>query len=219
MNEWKHALLFIEMFLSKKYCINPVLARMQLNCKAFQLKLAIECGMQTPETVISNDSTEILCRLKNKSLIYKTLSSFVAEQESIFTNKIDENEIIENSQSIFLAPGIFQELVEKDYELRITIVGEQIFVVKVNSQEYTKTQIDWRHDQREHMFSLGGISLDTKVRLLQFHKKAGLIFATYDFIVDKNGNEIFLECNPSGQWLFVGNEIGSEISHAIAKIL
>ena len=129
------------------------------------------------------------------------------------------NKIKTSATSIQLAPGIFQELVEKEHELRVTIVGDDVFVAKVDSQKSGHTKLDWRRDQSEHYFSWGNLQKDTKTKLLEFHRQTGLTYATYDFIVKKSGEEVFLECNPNGQWLFLGDEIGNEITTAIAKKL
>jgi len=187
--------------------------------KLYQKKLALSCDLQIPETIISNSSIDLNNNFKCEDLIYKTLSSFFTDKGVIYTNKVSKNDINDNSIAIALAPGIFQAFVEKQYELRITIVGEKMFIAKVDSNRNDKTKIDWRYNQSESMFKPGDLTIETQAKLINFHKKAGLKFATYDFIVDINGCEIFLECNSSGQWLFLGESMGAEITKEIASFM
>lgn len=216
--EWRNVILALESFVIGK-SINPLEAQSKLSRKVLQLQLAIECGLLVPNTVVSNHSTDILSMLSGNKIIYKTANTFMTYDATIFTNQVTAETIGINANAIFLAPGIFQTEIAKMYELRVTIVAEYVFVVKIDSQRQALTRLDWRHDQREYLFSPGQLSEDTSRKLLEFHRRSGLIFATYDFIVDTNGAEIFLECNPAGQWLFVGDKLGLPISEAIAAEL
>ena len=38
-------------------------------------------------------------------------------------------------------------------------------------------------------------------------------------IIFNEDREIFLECNPSGQWLFLGDDLGTQITKEIAKFM
>jgi glutathione synthase/RimK-type ligase-like ATP-grasp enzyme len=219
MHEWRHAIFAMEMFLENRCVINHLEARTRLNTKVIQLKLANDCGLRTPLTIVSNNYLDTLENIPDEYIIYKTLSSFMTNDELIYTNKFHRKEIKKNKNSISQAPNIFQSVIEKNHELRVTVVGEDIFIAKIDSQKQSSTILDWRHDQGEHMFSEGTLSCETREKLLDFHRKAGLTFATYDFIIDKENNEIFLECNPSGQWLFVGKKMGEPINEAIARKL
>jgi len=217
--EWRNTISSMEDFLPDEKCINTLSSRTLMSRKISQLKLAIKCGLTTPESAISNSSKDIEENLPTGDIIYKTLSSFVAGEKLIYTNKIDRQIIKKSHDEISLAPGIFQTLIEKKYELRVVVVGDEVFCAKVDSQKHEATKIDWRYDQNEHMFSSSSLSDFTSDNLLKFHKESGLTFATYDFIVDNNGQEIFLECNPCGQWLFVGDELGLPITRSLARQL
>lgn len=219
MYEWRHTLFPIEDFIAKDRCINPAAARARMNYKVTQLKLALACKLSIPNTVISNSNQAIIENLDSADLIYKTLSSFMTLEETIYTNKISKEHILKNKMPIFVAPGIFQNFIPKKHELRITLVENEIFIAKIDSQNYLSTTLDWRYDQNGSMFSPGKLNEPTTLKLFDFHKKSGLIFAVYDFIVDTEGNEIFLECNPAGQWLFLGKRLSNKINKALAKQL
>jgi hypothetical protein len=98
-------------------------------------------------------------------------------------------------------------------------VGTRHYVVKIDSQSSDKTALDWRRQQDRAMYSHGNLSANTLERLLQFHKQAGIVYGAYDFIVDKEGREIFLECNPGGQWLWLDNNLSLGITDGVVDLL
>ncbi|MNG07036.1 hypothetical protein D3C84_903210 [compost metagenome] len=55
-----------------------------------------------------------------------------------------------------------------------------------------------------------------KEQILEFMKNLGLTFGCLDFLENKNGEYIFLEINPSGQWLWIEQLTGAPISKALA---
>ena len=79
--------------------------------------------------------------------------------------------------------------------------------------------MDWRKNQTKSIMSPFELSSKTKKNLLSFHKDANLKYCAYDFIVNKNNEEIFLEANSSGQWLFLCDEVANRITHNIATSL
>jgi hypothetical protein len=221
VQEWRDVLKSLSEFLSHAGWVNPLASHHEISRKPLQLSLAAKVGLHIPETVISNDHKEILKLFRNGNrVIYKTTSSFlIPPDELIFTNEVSRDEVVTDATALSLAPGIFQTCIEKLYELRITVVGTRHYVVKIDSQSSDKTALDWRRQQDRAMYSHGNLSANTLERLLQFHKQAGIVYGAYDFIVDKEGREIFLECNPGGQWLWLDNNLSLGITDGVVDLL
>ena len=220
-SEWRQALASLPSFLAHALWINPIDKHKAASFKPRQLAAAIEVGFQVPDTIIANDPRSVL-RLfeRNSRVIYKTLSSYlIPPDEIIYTNEIQSAQVESCGESIRLAPGIYQGFIEKAYEIRITIVGNTIFPAKISSQEVENTRIDWRRDQKRDMYSVVNLAAQDKARLLKLHRRFGLVYAAYDFAVDINGQLIFLECNPGGQWLWIEHALGLPISQAVAAAL
>lgn len=216
IQEWRSILRSLDAFLSESKWVNPIWHSQRASCKTYQLKLASELGLSIPETIITNDANQTI-KLFDSRVIYKTLSSFITASHAIYTNEITLDDVLTRHAEISMAPGIFQKYIEKSHELRITIVGEKMFIARINSQLCEGTSIDWRRNPNSTLYEIGNISDETKAKLLSLHKTLGLVYAAYDFIVDKNGNEIFLECNPSGQWLWLENALGLEIGEMMVE--
>lgn len=211
-HEWRIILKSMDTFLSNSKWVNPIWSSQRAGCKTYQLKLAAELGLITPATIITNDAKQAVTLFNGKRVIYKTLSSFLTAKQAIYTSEIALGDVVANQTEIAMAPGIFQQYIEKDYELRITIIGKQIFIARINSQLSSSGKVDWRRDPNPKLYELGELTNSTRQKLLDLHTKLGLIYATYDFVVDTDGNEIFLECNPSGQWLWLENMLNLTVS-------
>jgi glutathione synthase/RimK-type ligase-like ATP-grasp enzyme len=115
-----------------------------------------------------------------------------------------------------------QNYIEKAYELRITVVGKKVFACKIDSQplDDNKGKIDWRqgyeHGLKHEVYDLPQAISERCVLFLQ---QFGLHFGCFDFIVTPASDFVFLECNPNGQWLWIEDATGLEISKAIAAAL
>lgn len=219
--EWLEVLRSLFKLLDHAFWVNPVDSNVTAGRKPWQLALALKVGLECPETIISNNSSDILNQTASvDKVIFKTLSSFVRPpNEIVFTNEVSKNLIQESSDQIAVAPGIYQHKLDKRHELRVTIVGEHVFCVGIDSQSDQSTQTDWRRNQSRKMYFNADLSAETENKLLMFHQAAGLLFATYDFIVTPDGREIFLECNPGGQWLWLEQCLGLGISRCLAELL
>lgn len=123
-----------------------------------------------------------------------------------------------------LAPAIFQEAVDVDCDLRITVVGDEAFPATVKAEVEKDLKIgvrDWRigNNVGNLLVEACDIPDDIKQKCLSLVKNFGLKFGAIDMIRDKQGNYWFIEINPNGQWGFVEAETGQPIGRAIARLL
>lgn len=54
---------------------------------------------------------------------------------------------------------------------------------------------------------------------MAFVKNLGLEFCSADFLVTRDGEEIFLELNPNGQWLWLEFLTGTPLASMFADLL
>jgi glutathione synthase/RimK-type ligase-like ATP-grasp enzyme len=156
----------------------------------------------------------------NGPAIYKSLSQNLDVEvgKSLFTGLLTEKELA-NLELIQLTPGVFQELVPKAYEVRATVVGRRIFTARIDSQAKAETKIDWRHrpfDVDHHPISLPP---EVELKILALMEAFGLMFGAFDFIVTPDGDHVFLEVNPAGQYMWIESITGLEITAALADTL
>ena len=221
VQEWGKFLKSLPIFLSHAKWINPLENNEKMSFKAVQLSLATKVGLKIPNTIITNCFKDVIQLFDtHDEIIYKTLSSFIVPPEYvIYTTKITREDVNERKESFPIAPGIYQEYIAKSHELRVMIINNDIYITHIDSQSCEDTITDWRKNQLRTMYKIGVLTFDTLEKLKKFHKEAGLIYAAYDFIVTENGEEIFLECNPGGQWLWLEHALNIPVSNTIAREL
>ncbi|XP_067042419.1 uncharacterized protein [Acropora muricata] len=218
--EWQSVFHSLVPFLSHARWLNP-LGPLQIS-KPDQLKLAQEVGLTVPKTTITNHAAAIEKLFDDGRVIFKALSPpFTSTNDMVFTREITREFPSYFQASIAQCPAIYQELVERKSDLRITVVGREVFVVRIASQtlEEEKDRLDWRRKQDKYdIFSQAEISDQLKDRLLEFHKRAGLVYGAYDFL-ECETDTIFLECNAAGAWLWLERAVGIQVSEQIARYL
>ncbi len=177
--------------------------------KLHQLTQASQVGFNNPQTLVTNnpESSTLFYETHEKDIIYKPLRkgrlSRGENQSVIFTNPVDRD-AAGCFQNVKNSPSLFQKYISKRLELRITVMGDKVFAVSIDSQKYPKAIHDWRkalHDGIPHnLFSLPS-EIETKCKLLV--KKLGLEFGAIDMIITPAERFIFLEINPNGQWAWI----------------
>jgi glutathione synthase/RimK-type ligase-like ATP-grasp enzyme len=107
--------------------------------------------------------------------------------------------------SVRLAPCQFQEYIQKQSELRVTVIGDDVFAAEIHSQAHEKTSIDWRHYDVQIPYCKATLPSDMIERCLALTRSYNLNFSAMDLVLTPDGRYVFLENNPNGQFIFVEN--------------
>jgi len=190
--------------------------------KPMQLLLAQEIGFHVPQAFVTND---ILCARAISALgqaIGKPLRQAVLAGETervIFTSRLAEIED-EQAEAIRLSPFIVQSEILKQYDVRVTVVGERVFATAIWSQDNEETITDWRKGSRPDLRH-EKIVLDQRVerQCVKLVQRLGLRYGAIDLVCDQSGKLWFLEINPNGQWAWIENLTGYPIAAAIVDEL
>ncbi|MGI0480680.1 MvdC/MvdD family ATP grasp protein [Geminocystis sp. CENA526] len=209
---------------------NPLTSRLA-HRKPLQLKIANELGFITPKTLITNEPEKALefAESINWDLAIKSLGAICVNSSSdeenaelnygLFTRRVNKEELLTLQNNIAYMPTVFQEYIEKDYELRITVVGEQIFACRIESQKESLSSEDMRFNISNLSHKICDLPSEINEKLLAYLKTYNLNFGCFDLAVNKNGEYIFFECNPNGQWLWIEKLTDAPISKAVANLL
>ncbi len=189
--------------------------------KALQLAEASKVGLQTPHTLISNHPGRVAAfvdSMGETECAIKSLFAMGVDDEKGFrfpmTTTVPKGYPLD---SVALAPTIFQPYVHKAAELRCVVIGEKIFSAKINSQANENTRMDWRAgDSQLEPFSLPQHIEASIHRLME---SFGINFASLDMIITPEGEFVFLELNPNGQWLWLEMELGFPLVASLADLL
>jgi hypothetical protein len=207
----------------RAFWVNANDAAGKAGLKTAQLAAAAQAGLTIPETLVSNNPQSIRAFAAAGPTIYKSLmpAGWQGEgdtQHLTYTSLVTPEALCDND-SLVQSPGIYQRLVPKDYELRVTVIGEKVFAAKVHSQETDKGKLDWRRAYDELTFTPHTLPPPVEVKCLLALKRLGLVFGCIDLVVTPEGDHVFLEVNESGQFLFVERYCGLPLLDAFAEML
>lgn len=193
--------------------------------KIAQLQAAIDCELTIPDTVVTNEAAAVrdAFRAFDRRMIAKPArSGFVDygdEQHAVYTTQVLEEHLADLDGTRW-SPVIYQRLVEKSCDVRATYVAGTFFVAEIDSQTDPAATIDWRRTNDPslpHRLSQLPSGVENKARRLM--QRLGLEFGALDFVRTPDGEYVFLEVNPNGQWLWLDDRLELGITAAIATWL
>jgi glutathione synthase/RimK-type ligase-like ATP-grasp enzyme len=226
-HEAQHTVTALFYCLQDRFWVNPYDPVRMAEYKPLQLQVAKSLGFNTPRTVITNEPAQARAFFQTCShgMIYKTLTPYArpigGKGYGIFTSRVSERELTSQLDGIAFAPCIFQEYIHKAIELRVTVIGDRIFTSSLDSQSVDGAKDDWRRG-----VLYGGaphrpadVPDDLKQRILELLRHLGLVFGCLDLVLTPDGQYVFLEINPNGQWYWVEHQTGLPLLDAFTEML
>jgi MvdD family ATP-grasp ribosomal peptide maturase len=194
--------------------------------KQLQLQVARELGLEIPRTLTTNDPSTVLAFAESceSGIVTKMLSSFAVYEEGrelvVFTNPVKPEDLADLS-GLSLCPMTFQEMIPKALELRVTVVGKSIMSASINSQASERAAHDWRRDGLRMIEDWQPYNLPPEVeeKILRLMDYFVLNYGAIDIIVTPDGQHVFLEINPVGEFFWLERCPGLPIADAIASVL
>ena len=184
--------------------------------KAYQLRLAREIGLIIPETLITNDPAAARQFIEGDGKVI--CKAFSATEANWRETRLVREEELANIESVRYAPVIFQRYIEAVYDLRITMVGSEIFAAAIHSQETAYT-IDCRIDIGRARIEAVSLPELVQAQLHRLMDELGLIYGAIDMRLQPDGTYVFLEINPAGQFLFIEMATQQPIARCMATTL
>lgn len=211
----------------------------QAGWKPEQLHRAVQYGFEVPRTIITSDPDDVrafyeTCKGK---MIFKVLTDTflgaptiadkhpdqpLPEARETKTTMITEAEL-ELLESVRLVPCLFQEYIPKHTELRVTVIGDELFVAEIDSQARESTSVDWRN------WNDGGFDIpyrkvtlpaDVAERCIKLVRSYHLNFSAIDLILTPDGRYVFIENNPAGQFMWIEHMVPElRMTEALASCL
>ena len=191
--------------------------------KIRQLTAARRLGFLIPETLIGNDPIAAAAfaaeaRVVGKPLRNAVLRGGVADRIA-FTSRVQIDPQTD-PLSIRACPLILQREVKKQYDVRVTVVGDSVFAATIDSQVHQETEVDWRKTSRRDLEHCAYVlPEDIARRCVNLTRSLGLRFGALDFVLDPEGLLWFLEINPNGQWAWIETRTGHPIAATIVAEL
>ena len=192
--------------------------------KPYQLHLASSIGLTIPPTVITNDPNAVRTAFHEfgEMIVKPTRTGYVVKDGmdcAIYTSRLLA-EHLDELESARWSPSIYQALIPKRYDVRVTIVGDRCFAAAIDSPSDPAASIDWRQTENPalpHYPITLPVSLESSLRQLMTELR--LTFGAIDLVQTPTGEYVFLEVNPNGQWLWLDEMLDLGISDAVADWL
>lgn len=185
--------------------------------KIRQLQVAREVGLTIPETVVTNDPSVArdFVRLYGPGNVIR--KAFRNLPEAPRETSVVSEQDLELIDSVRYAPVTFQRFVPAALDLRVTVVEEDVFAASIASAPGYDT--DYRSGLNFAKVAPYELPDDVRSNLLEFMRTFGLKYGAVDFRVTPDGEHVFLEVNPAGEYLFVSERTNQPIPTAIAACL
>lgn len=191
----------------------------QASWKGAQLQRAAQLGFEVPRTIITTDPDAARAFYHDcaNGMIFKVMTDpFLGAQKMIekhpdqpppeaygtSTTLVSEAELA-LLDSVRLVPCLFQEYIPKQLDLRVTVIGDEIFAAEIHSQANEQTRIDWRNYDVDIPYRKAQLPADVAARCMALVKSYNLNFSAMDLILTPDGRYVFVENNPNGQFMFI----------------
>lgn len=207
-----------------RFAVNPYASTRIAGLKPLQLSVATEVGMAVPRTLVGNDPEAIrdfFGRLRG-NVVFKPFTSPVWQTKGgptmVPTTRLWPELL--HGTDLAAGPGIFQELIDKAAEVRVTVMGRSVFAWEKRFDATAGLDVDWSLISRGARHSVHQLPTPVAERCFEMMDRLDLVFACFDFALDRQGRHVFLEVNPQGQWLW-GDTLCGELNQleAMAEFL
>ena len=217
LNQWSSFLRNLIIFEKALWVNHPALIYRAEN-KAFQLKVAKQCGLDIPKTFIGNvlpHSIDLNCTYIVKAL---DTALFYENGNEMFTysTMIGGQELLD--AEIKTAPIILQDYLHNKIDLRVTVIGSRVFPVTI-TKNGQPLQGDWREKNKDNLeYTPVELPQIINEKLIRLMKKLELSFGGVD-LAFSDGKYYFIEINPTGEWGWLKTCTGIPIDNAIVDYL
>lgn len=192
--------------------------------KLLDLHIANSVGLMIPKTLVTNSKKKLKAFSDKYSVITKAIKTpvnlkfediIIQDKGTLFVEKKDIEELDD-----YFSLSIFQEYIQKDYEIRTFVYQNKIFSMAIFSQSDKKTQVDYRNYNIERPNRCVPFKFPKIIekKILQFFNIKKINVGSVD-IIKTEDKFYFLENNPQGQYEWLSENCNYYIDKLIAKDL
>lgn len=196
--------------------------------KLIVLELAKEIGIQIPASIITSkkdDLIQFLLKCKN-GVITKSIAEGINARDSqlemsfiSYTGLVDDDCLAKIPDNF--SPSLFQEHIIKQFEVRVFYLDGKFYSMAIFSQNNEKTKVDFRNYDTEMPNRCVPYLINDKLcqQLTLLMKEIGINNGSIDIIINTEGDSIFLEVNPVGQFGMVSTPCNYNLEYLIFEYL
>ena len=211
-NEWRAALFGVVSDRFRGRWVNRPSSDVLAGNKLYQLTAASRTGLRVPTTLISQEPQEIrdFCRRLGGHVAVKKLHGVPGRP--LATVEIAEQDL-DDDQSIQMCPAVYQEVVPGGRHVRANCFGDAVHSILIESGVF-----DWRRDLSVPFASFA-LGADMDAALIALLRALDLRMGVMDLKITDDGEIVWLEVNPQGQFLFGQALSGVDLIAGFAEFL
>jgi ATP-GRASP peptide maturase of grasp-with-spasm system len=139
---------------------------------------------------------------------------------SMYTQEVTESMIVAIPEDL-LYPSLFQQMLEKKYELRIFYLDGICYPMAIFSQNDKQTKVDFRHYnvQKPNRNVPYQLPSEIETGIVKLMESLELRCGSIDMVRTIDGQYVFLEVNPIGQFGMVSGPCNYYLEKEMAKYL
>ena len=174
--------------------------------KPYQLYIASQYGFTVPATCVSNDAFEIKRRFPDAAIVKSLDTVLLHDGDDCLFTYTTLNQTSEISEEAARdAPFLVQELLNEKTDLRVTLVGDRIFTVRILS-DGRGIEGDWRLVPRDDLqYEDAELTTELRRQCYALARSLGLSYAAID-LIETPDKTYFIEVNPTGEWGWINGE-------------
>jgi ATP-GRASP peptide maturase of grasp-with-spasm system len=216
-----------EFSVISEYFDYKMLTLKNINCsklnkvnKLIVLDKASVFGLKIPKTIVTHKKKYVSASIQSSKIITKSISEgfqlsvfdeiFITYTEGLQCQNIEHNQF---------GLSLFQEKIDKEADIRIFYILGEFYPMAIMSQNNAQTETDFRkYDRvkpnRKFPFKLPN-DVESKIHLLM--KDLDLESGSIDMVFTQDGEFVFLEVNPIGQFGMTSYPCNYFLEKIIAK--
>lgn len=178
--------------------------------RPYQLKIAQQAGLAIPATLITNNPNRARAFIQQHGpdrTIYRAFSTTAKVWREAQLVQPQQMALLDN---VCYAPVLFQEYIPPQIDLRIIAVGDALFAASA---------LTWEENDAETDMAPYRLSPTLAAQVQTLMARLGLSYGVLHMRITAEGQPVFLELNPAGDWLAVEDATQMPITKAVAQLL
>lgn len=198
------------------FTINDPFRERRANNKILQLQAARTVGFLVPETCITNSPEKARQFFDSHSgnVVFKAQTD---AKYHLGETRMVNDQILNRKETLAYCPVQFQWFVPSAYDIRATVVGDNVFASRIESGGES-SPIDWRLDISIPIKQIE-LPRNLSAMCVELTRSLGLSYGAIDLRHTPDGEVYFFEINPSGQFLFCDATPHLPITTALYELL
>lgn len=193
--------------------------------KRLQLQVAHRVGLAIPGSCWSNNAEAVthFASEAPSGILAKPVSDveyYVANRPyTVWVSQVPKRLLRTDAQELSLMVGSYQERVDREADIRVTVVDDELFACEIRVPLEHRNTPDWRAVPGNLAYRRFDLPADVSEKLLKLNAQLGVRFGAIDLLLTTSGEFVFLESNINGQWLWIEQLVGLPIAQALASLL